>query len=92
MIAVFGWIWSATRAIGAAPNFGLAAAAVHRSAMIATAARPCGAWVGGSGRPIAPSATVALIPPVISITLILTVSIISRRLDEALTMRLRLRG
>jgi hypothetical protein len=52
----------------------------------------CGASVGGSGRPIALSTTVSLISPVISITLILTVSIISRRLDEALTMRLRLRG
>jgi len=92
MIAVFGCIWSATRAIGASPNFALATAAVHRSALIASAARPCGAWVGGSGRPIVLSAIVSLIPPVISITLILTVSIISRRLDEALTMRLRLRG
>ena len=92
MTAVFGCAWSATRAIGAASNFALAAAAVYRSALIATAARPCGAWVGGSGRPIALPATVSLIPPVISITLILTVSIISRRLDEALTMRLRLRG
>jgi hypothetical protein len=90
MIAVSGCILAAACAIRATSNF---AAVAHRRALVATATRPCGALICASLRPIALSATACLFSPVISITLILTgVRIISRRLYEALIVRLCLRG